>query len=332
MRFVLIGVLLLSALLAAPFAQPSAAAQSALCTAQRARVFACTDCNRVLFRYPANTLLYNTAEVNGEWISLTDTATGEQGFIRAADTQPCSVAEWQLRPVIPSVSSRAREIYARGMALGNDPRAFSVVGDCQSVPAFFLGTFDEDTYALGKYDYLQATIDHFKGSFNRRNMTVHSGFNVASVLTETWADPKRCEIGETPLMCEYRLHKPSIAFVSMETIWSGDVAGYESHLRQIVSYLVEQGVVPILGTKADNIEGGHRVNAVIAQIADEFGVPLWNFWLAVQPLPNHGLQEDGFHLTFSRNIFSDPTRLQGAWAVRNLTALQALDAVWRGVR
>jgi hypothetical protein len=329
MRLVLIICLSLSALV------PSlshVAAQSALCTARRASVHECPDCPKVLFRYPSNTLLYNVAAVSDAWLSLTDTATGMQGFIRTADTRACNAAEWQLRPVIPTVSARAREIYARGMALGNDPRAFSVIGDCQSVPAFFLGTFDEGTYTLGKYSYLQATIDHFKGSFDRRNMTVHSGFNVASVLTEIWADPKRCEIGETPLMCEYRLHKPSIAFVSMETIWSGDVAGYESHLRQIVSYLVEQGVVPILGTKADDVEGGHRVNAVIARIADEFDVPLWNFWLAVQPLPNHGLQEDGFHLTFARNLFDDPLRLQGAWAVRNLTALQALDAVWRGMR
>jgi hypothetical protein len=50
------------------------------------------------------------------------------------------------------------------------------------------------------------------------------------------------------------------------------------------------------------------VNAAIVRIADEFGVPLWNFWLAVQPLPNHGLQEDGFHLTFARNLFDDPSR------------------------
>ncbi|RMF52951.1 MAG: hypothetical protein D6749_03545 [Chloroflexota bacterium] len=329
LRLILIALLLLIAV--AP-SQLSATAQGALCTAQIAAVYECPDCAKVLFRYPKDTLLYNVTPVNEAWLGLTDTATGMTGFIRAAETQPCVAASWQLRPVVPSVSERARQIYARGIALGNNPKAFSVIGDCQSVPAFFLGVFDRGDYALGKYSDLQATIDHFKGSFNRRNMTVHSGFNVASVLTETWADPQRCEIGETPLMCEYRLHKPSIAFVIMETIWSGDVAAYESHLRQIVSYLVEQGVVPILGTKADNIEGGHRVNAVIAQVADEFGVPLWNFWLAVQPLPNHGLQEDGFHLTFSRSIFSDPLRLRGAWAIRNLTALQALDAVWRGLR
>ncbi len=67
-------------------------------------------------------------------------------------------------------------------------------------------------------------------------------------------------------------------------------------------------------------------------MAADYDVPLWNFWLAVQPLPGHGLTEDGFHLTFARNFFDDPVRMQSAWPVRNLTALQALDAVRKGIK
>jgi hypothetical protein len=58
---------------------------------------------------------------------------------------------------------------------------------------------------------------------------------------------------------------------------------------------------------------------------------LWNFWLAVQPLPDHGLWKDGFHLTVGNNDFSDPLAMRYAWPIRNLTALQALDAVWHAV-
>jgi hypothetical protein len=90
--------------------------------------------------------------------------------------------------------------------------------------------------------------------------------------------------------------------------------------------------LPILATKADNWEGNHGINAAIARIAAEYEIPLWNFWLAVQPLPNHGVSEDGFHLTYARNFFDDPVRMQSSWPVRNLTALQALDAVWKAVR
>ena len=92
-----------------------------------------------------------------------------------------------------------------------------------------------------------------------------------------------------------------------------------------------QGVVPIVGTKADNLEGDHRINHIVACLAQEYDVPLWNFWAAIQPLPNHGLQPDLEHLTYGVPDFSNSKAMQTAWTVRNLTALQALDAVWRGV-
>jgi hypothetical protein len=43
------------------------------------------------------------------------------------------------------------------------------------------------------------------------------------------------------------------------------------------------------------------------------------------------LSEDNFHLTFARNFFDDPERMKNAWPWRNLTALQAIDAVYRSV-
>ena len=51
----------------------------------------------------------------------------------------------------------------------------------------------------------------------------------------------------------------------------------------------ESPAVPIIATKADNLEGDNSINATVAQIAYDYGIPLWNFWAAVQPLPNHGL-------------------------------------------
>jgi hypothetical protein len=34
-------------------------------------------------------------------------------------------------------------------------------------------------------------------------------------------------------------------------------------------------------------------------------------------------------MTWGRNFFDDPVAMSKAWPVRNLTALQVLDAVWR---
>jgi hypothetical protein len=235
--------------------------------------------------------------------------------------------------VIPTVSQTARDIYQRGLQMGNNPRAFSKIGDCQAVPPYFLAPFDYGVgaYTIGAYGSLNAAIEHFSGSFARQSIAANSGFNVATVFVPLWADPQRCLRNESPLACEFRLHRPSIALISMETWWGGDASGYESYLRRIVEFSIAKGTVPILATKADNIEGNGSINAVIVKLAAEYDVPLWNFWAAVQPLPSHGLHPDGFHLTWERPFYDDPAVLEKAWPVRNLTALQAIDAVWRGL-
>ncbi len=240
---------------------------------------------------------------------------------------------WQSWPVIPHVSDTARKIYQRGMALGNNSHAFSKIGDCQNVPSMFLAVFDyPGQYTLGaEYAYLSEAIEWFSGSFSRESQSVRSGFNAASIISPMWADPDFCKPSETPLDCEVRIHKPSIAIISLETWWEGDPSAYEKYLRQIIEITIGYGVVPILATKADNLEGDHRINAILARLASEYDIPLWNFWLVVQPLPNHGLLEDDFHLTFATNQFDAPEAMQAAWPWRNLTALQALDAIWREV-
>jgi hypothetical protein len=240
-----------------------------------------------------------------------------------------SPAAWKLWPVTPIVSPKMKAVYEKGLALGNDPHSFSKVGDCQNVATYFLGVYERPgEYRLGPYSGLQTTIDYFKGSFVRVSMSVHGGMNVAAVLSPLWSASPMCNKLENPLACEFRLHRPSIAIVSMETWWSGQPASeYERYLRQVVEYALAQGTVPILATKADNWEGDNSINAAIARVAAEYDVPLWNFWRAVQGLPSNGLTVDGFHLTYARPFFDDPVRMQSAWPVRNLTALQALDAV-----
>lgn len=242
---------------------------------------------------------------------------------------PLAEGEWMSFPVIPELSERALEIYTNGIKRGNDPHAFSKVGDCQNVPSMFVSIFDHPGfYTLGEdYAYLTDTIEWYQGSFLRESEAVRRGFNAASVVSPVWADPEVCEIGEDPLDCELRLYNPSVAIVSLETWWAGDPDNYEKYVRQILEKLIDGGVLPVLATKADNLEGDHRINGILAALAHEYQIPIWNFWLAVQPLPNHGLMDDGFHLTFAPNEFDDPQVMKSAWPWRNLTALQVLDAV-----
>ncbi len=240
---------------------------------------------------------------------------------------------WRDLPVVPVVSDRAREIYERGLALGNDPNAFSVIGDCEGTPPRFLASFDYSPtwYRLGEYAYLQGVIDHFTGSFGRVSYAASDGFTSSSVLSPMWAHPDYCQSGETPLVCEIRIHRPSIAFVVIGTDEYHHRELYEGQMRRILDYLIEGGVVPILYTKATNLEGDWSINAAAARLAYEYDLPIWNFWRAVQPLPAHGLDPDGTHISSGYNLFDNPEAMSNGWPWRNLTALQALDAVWRVV-
>ena len=238
---------------------------------------------------------------------------------------------WKKLPVIPGISAKVAMIYQRGLEAGKNPRAFSKIGDCGSTPAWFLGDFDRgpDFYRLGEYQHLEAVIQEFKGSFERTSLAARSGFNAPSLFVPLWSDRRFCQADEFPLACEYRVHSPAIAFIMLGTndIWHPDE--FEPQMRRIIEFSMDNGVIPILSTKADDMEGNGSINATIARLAFEYEVPLWNFWLAVQSLPDYGLQEDLVHLTWGRNFFDDPDAMEKAWPIRNLTALQMLDAVWR---
>ena len=270
-------------------------------------------------------------------VEVTDLPTTEVGLPTVTFTPkpPLEEGAWMQMPPVPiEVSEAMREVYQRGLALGNDPTHFSVIGDCQNVSSYFLSAFGKTgEFSLGSdYAYLQPTVDFYQESFLRKSLAVRGGFNVAAILSPLRADPKSCNKNESPLDCELRTWKPSIVFVSMETWWSEKPAEvYDRNMRQVIERILATGAVPIIATKADNLEGDNSINATVAQIAYDYEIPLWNFWAAVQPLPNHGLSSDHFHLTFARNFFDDPVRMKSAWPWRNLTALQTLDVVRRGL-
>jgi hypothetical protein len=241
---------------------------------------------------------------------------------------------WQEWPVIPEpISPRMLEIYRRGLELGNNPRAFSKIGDGEASTVWFLTSFDLGPayYNLGAFSDLQAVIDYFAGSFARTSLAAGRGFNTTIILDPAYANKVQCDERESPLECELRCQLPSFAFFSLGTnqVWYPDIFGTE--LRIIIERLLARGVVPILSTKADNLEGDNRINQIIANLAYEYDLPLWNFWRAVQPLPDHGLQADLEHLTWASPYFDKPAHMQKAWPWRNLTALQVIDVVYRNV-
>jgi hypothetical protein len=229
---------------------------------------------------------------------------------------------WRWWPVNPGVSRTTHEIYQRGLELGVNPRAFSIIGDCQSMPPVFGGRYDHPgTYRLPQgLEYLQETIDRFAGSFDRESVTVQNGFSVTAAVSPLWSDPEICTPGETPLACELRLNRPAFVFIALGTNWTtGAAERHNDFLETIVDEVIAAGALPILVTKGDNLEGDHSITLGIARLAAERDLPLWNFWRAIQELPNHGLDvgRDG-------NYLSVP-----AWDVRSLSGLKVLDSLWR---
>jgi hypothetical protein len=265
-----------------------------------------------------------------------DTRQSTAGISTATPRPSPGAEDWKTLPVVPAFDGRAAEIFRRGISMRRDFHAFSKIGDCQNITTYFLAGFEQsDKYRLGEYAGLEVTIDWFKGFFGRKSLAVKGGLNVASVMNPLMADPNSCLKGESPLACELRVNNPSVALISFEEAWDGNVQKYETYLRKVIEYAVEQGVVPVVATKADDLEGGNRINALIARLAWEYDIPLWNFWAAAQPLPAHGLSKDGFHLTqgygFLNYYFDLPPAQWSGWMARNLSALQALDAARAGL-
>lgn len=270
----------------------------------------------------------NTAQPDPE---ETHTPTPTVQAVSATARHPLKKDDWKKLPIIPDVSDHVLDIYQTALAAGNNPQAFSKIGDCGSTPAWFLGDFDRgpNFYDLGQYTSLTRVIQEYQGSFSRTSLAARSGFNASSLFSPIWSDRTYCQANENPLACEYRVHKPVIAFIMLGSndIWHPDE--FEPQMRKIIEYSIEVGVIPIISTKADNEEGDFSINETMARLAWEYDIPLLNYWRAVQDLPAKGLQEDKVHLTWGRNFFNDPEAMAKAWPVRNLTALQALDAVWQ---
>lgn len=235
-------------------------------------------------------------------------------------------ADWRNWPVVPALSPWLADVYARGLEAGNNPQNFSVAGDCQNIPNAFMGLYDDpERYYFTDADAsLQETVDYFAGNWSRDGLAVDGGFNFPAIFTPLRADPQLCENDENPLACEIRTHRPAFMIISMEFVYEGRTAeNYERYLREAVDYVLAQNVIPILITKADNVEGGHTINLATAQVAYDYDIPLINWWRAAQSLPNHGLDLDrdagkqppNFHISYE------------AWSERSYITLQTLDAL-----
>lgn len=239
----------------------------------------------------------------------------------------------EIVPLPPEVVDNVRSIYARGQELGRDPRAFSKLGDSTLLNPHFLGPFDQGDYKLGDFAYLQPTIDRYAGSFARHGVGARHGLHSWTVFDPMWADEKWCEPGEDLITCEFRLQNPSVLFVRLGSNDAGAPSGFRFNLKEVIEFAIDNGVVPIIGTKADRFEGSNENNDILRSLADEYDVPLWDFDRLAETLPGRGLDTDQVHLIIDElpHDYTDPAAFQRGHAMQDLSALIALDQVRRAV-
>lgn len=258
---------------------------------------------------------------------------------------PASIEDVDLSeiPIVPELSDTARALLLESIAQGRDPHAFAKVGDCMTEDPAFLYPLAEGEIEWGEYEDLQAVVEHYaqadENPFGRKSQAAAGGFNAASVIDSMWANPQFCEAGETPLSCELRLMNPAVAVIMFGTndVFYLDEAQFDYFLRSVLVKTIEAGTLPVLSTfplRPEFPEKTEVFNRIVARAAEDYDIPLINLWRALEPLPSHGIAEDGFHLSgplTSAGDFATPENLKTGFPLRNLLTLQALDAVWRGV-
>lgn len=266
---------------------------------------------------------------------------------------PAAVADIDINdyPIMPVVTDHARVIFERGMEDGHVPQRFSKIGDCMTAAEAFLTPFGNGTYDLGDYTELQPVIDYYgsvpargegftANSFANPGLATASGFNAASVLDATWSDPNWCLPGETPLACEYRVTRPSLAIMMFGTndTFFLEAAFFDFHLRNVVLATIESNVVPVLNTfptRPEFPEKSALFNQIVIRVAQDYDLPLVNLWLALEDVPGGGVDmEETIHLTVPEDGNTgilDADHLLAGYTFRNLITLQALDVLREGL-
>lgn len=226
-----------------------------------------------------------------------------------------------------------QEVYALGQTLGRSPNSFSKLGDSIIANGDFLTRFDVPrSYTLGPYEYLQPAIDNFPGSWDRYGVGIKIGLRAWGVFDPQWADKEWCEPNETMIDCEIRYNNPSIMIIHLGS--NDQDPSFDTYFRDVVEYTLDQGIIPLLLTKADRFEGEDNFNNnVIRETAISLQVPVVDFDLLAGTLPNRGIREgDNVHLNgpLVHDYNLDDVYTKGH-SMHNLTIIMMVDRIWREV-
>jgi hypothetical protein len=236
------------------------------------------------------------------------------------------------------------DVFARGQQFGNQGHVFSKVGDSITASLHFLYPIGYGFYTLDESTtYLEPLIAYYRAGaaqgtnpFMHRSLAAHVGWAAWGALDPTLTNEIACG-ADSPLICEYRLTRPSIALIMYGTNDIGYRTPYQfrADMTTIVQLSISMGVIPIISTLPPQPQVHAQVkqfNDVLREISDTYHVPLWDYHAAMVNLPNWGLAWDNLHPSYpphesisSADFTGD--NLRYGYNVRNLGALEMLYSV-----
>src|SRR5260221_6076293 len=265
----------------------------------------------------------------------------------APGTSSSGGSSFSVPRIISNMQPRAKEIYLKGKANGLRTNVFSKGGDSITVSPNFLIPIGKAQYDLGTYADLLPALQFFSqqdvrgagNSFANPPLAAGPGWKAETLFYSAYSDPCGAEI---ILNCEYSRVKPAVSLIMVGTNDSDgtDPTFYTTTLKKILDTTINLGILPVLSTippkKLDAASNGRvdQWNLIIKGIAQQYQIPLWDYWYALQIAPNQGISSDGVHPSAPANnntgSFTTPNLSYG-YNIRNLTALMVLNAIWKQV-
>ncbi len=246
-------------------------------------------------------------------------------------------ADFRTLPIVPQIDgamqAHLQDVVEAGAAQGRKLNVLAKAGDSitSSVTSNFLVPLGNAGYNPAFYglspDLIQTWSTYLApipggNSYSRNSLSAFPGWQSGNLVSTVASEISATQAGVALLMIgtnDWAAANPDL---------------YRSNLRQIIATYLSLGVVPIVSTIPDSYLSATTsawvsvANQVIADVAEEMDVPLWNFWLATQTLPGHGIG-DTIHPNTAPTGGGDFSAIGLAFGynVRNLTALQALTKV-----
>jgi hypothetical protein len=253
----------------------------------------------------------------------------------AKNTNGAAVPEWI------KVTARGRQLLQQAIKAGRDPRMFSIAGDSNSTWQRATGRIAAGIFDLDKFGYLRTVITRFDPAFARVSAAVKGGIGAADMFDPAKVTAAGCLPEEGMFVCELRQSRAGIVFIQLGTGDKFTWRDFEANTRRMIDHALAQDVLPVLVTKADDLEsiqggaGFNYINDTIRALANEYQLPLVDFYAASRNLPvipnpelpkrpftqNGLLDEWGYYFHLSEEGF----------ALKVFGNLFMLDALTRGL-